>query len=64
MAWIILEVDANDERIDEVHDIRIVKNEDCEIAMFETLVEANEWLERKHKLHKLGLTYHTVEIWG
>ena len=61
MAWIILEVDADGEKIDEVHDIRVMKNTDCEIAMFESGDEADCWLEDNHEV---GVTYHTVEIWG
>ena len=60
MAWIILEVDADGEKIGEVHDIRVMNNEDCEIAMFETSEEADRWLESNNKI---GLTYHTIEIW-
>jgi len=60
MAWIILEVDAYSEKIEDVNDVRVMKNKDCEIAMFESREEADYWLESNNKS---GLSYHQVEIW-
>ena len=61
MAWINLEIDAYGENIDEINDVRVMKNEDCEIAVFETLEEADNWCMENHTP---GLTYSQVEIWG
>jgi hypothetical protein len=36
MAWIILEVDADGSNVDEINDVTIMQNEDCEIAIFDT----------------------------
>ena len=61
MAWINLEIDAYSESIDEINDVRVMKNDDNEIAVFETLAEADDWCMRNHTP---GLTYNQVEIWG
>lgn len=57
MSWIILEV-ASDS--DGVSDVNIMTNEHCEMAMFQSGEEADEWLENHHDA---GYSYHTVEVW-
>lgn len=61
MAWVILEVDADSEKKEDVHDIRVMFNKCGEVAIFDNSDEADFWLEKNNRV---GLTYHTVEVWG
>lgn len=60
MAWINIEVDASGHEVKDINDVRIMTDDDNEVALFETLEDADDWCAKNSER---GLTYWQVEIW-
>jgi hypothetical protein len=61
MAWINIEVDASGSKVKEINSVEIMTDDDGEVALFETLQEADDWCMRNASS---GMLYWQEEIWG